>query len=577
MLEIIKSKTKWHLNQDGSIWILFLLCGLNLIVMHYYIFITCNGDAFNEFVFSLDNLVGVFVDVYVISFISYCLSLRKTKFALMLCFLITWLWSFSNVMYSRFFFHYLSLSAIDQGGALIDDLILQCIMANLHFTDLYYPFVALLFFVLLYNMRRKQIKISMRKVIVCFIILIFADLGVHISNCLSKPGYRYLSYMIHRISAHHLDTHLYYSNPIIAHFVRGEIRIICLEIIHSIQDNKELTEEQLSDIESFSSESRNSISNYVKTSPSANVIFILVESYMSFTSDLKIEGREVTPFLNSLKKDSTVYYNGKMNKNIKLGGSFDGQFIYLTGLLPLRSSLTLSKARHVLLPGLPKVLRRKSRMIIPTVTSMWNQDVMCRQYGVDTLFSRNDYSSDLNANLTDEQVFKLAVQKDKVSSQPFLSIILTISMHQPYLRQIDSTFHVKDPSITEELANYLNVCHYTDRQIEKYFQYLVESGLYYNSVIVIAADHPVDNADFGGVSNDIPLYIINAGISPQNMWHGECNQVDVYTTLLDLLGVECDWYGLGHSLISHNYINSVSSKSWDVAEWIIMGNYFSRK
>ena len=577
MIEIINSKTKWHLNRSVSIWILFLLCGLNLIVMHYYIFITCKWDAFNDFVFSFDNLIGVFVDIFVISFITYWLSLRKIKMAMVLCFLITWLWSFSNVMYSRFFFHYLSLSAIDQGGALTDDLILQCIMANLHYTDLYYPIVALLFFVILYNIRRKQILISMRKVIIGFIILVFADLGAHVFYCLSKPEFRYVSYMTRRISGNHFISHLYYSNPIIAHFLRGEIRTLCVDIINTIQEDHDLTEEQLSDIKLFALQSRNSISDYVNASSSANVIFILVESYMSFTSDLKIGGREVTPFLNSLKKDSTVYFNDKMQTNAKLGASFDGQFIYMTGLLPLRSALTLTKVRHVSLPGLPKVLGRKSRMIIPTVTSMWSQDEMCRQYGVDTLYARNDYSKGLNANLTDEQVFHLASQKDKLSSQPFFSIILTISMHQPYLCQIDSTFNVKDPSITEELANYLNVCHYTDRQIEKYFQFLVESGLYDNSVIIIAADHPVNNTDFGGVCNDIPLYIVNSGVSPQYMWHGECNQVDVYTTLLDLLGVKCDWYGLGHSLVSPNYNNSVSSKTWDVSEWIIMGDFFSKK
>ena len=152
-----------------------------------------------------------------------------------------------------------------------------------------------------------------------------------------------------------------------------------------------------------------------------------------------------------------------------------------------------------------------------------------------------------------------------------------MSMHQPYESQIDSTFQIKDPSITDELANYLNVCHYTDRQIEMYFKYLVESGLYDHSLIIIAADHPVDNTDFGGVCNDIPLYIVNASGLPKNMWQGECNQVDVYTTLLDLLGCGKGWSGLGHSLVSPTYENPVSSKTWDISEWIIMGDYFSKK
>ncbi len=562
----------------GSTYTLLIMCVMNLLVMHYYLLHTCKLDADLDAAFYVDNFIGICFDILIVFFITYGFSLRKTKWALSLCFIITWLWSFSSVMYSRFFFHYLSLSAINQGGALADDLIIQCIKSKLYLTDLYYLVVAILFIVFIIHFQKKYEKIPIRTLIISLITLILVDLGIHVSICMSNPQLRYISYMTHRIYSNHFVNHLYYSNPKLAHFLRGEIRSICAEILNTVQGNIELTDKQLSDIKILSLESKKTMSDSVKVS-STNVIFILVESYMSFTSDLKIGGKEVTPFLNTLKRDTSVYYNGKMRENVTIGGSSDGQFIYMTGLLPLRSIITLTKARHVTLPGLPKYLGRESRMIIPTVTSIWEQDEMCRQYGFDHLYARNDYVPKVEENLTDEQVFQLAIQKDKESTQPFFSIILTMSMHQPYETQIDSTFPIKDPSITDELANYLNVCHYTDQQIEKYFNYLVESGLYDNSLIVIAADHPVDNTDFGGVINDIPLYIVNSGGLPKNMWQGECNQVDVYTTLLDLLGCKSDgdWYGLGHSLVLPTYDNPVSSKTWDVSEWIIMGDYFSRK
>jgi len=162
-----------------------------------------------------------------------------------------------------------------------------------------------------------------------------------------------------------------------------------------------------------------------------NVIFILVESYMSFTSEMMVNGQEVTPFLNSLKRDSTVYYNGNMNENVTIGESSDGQFIYMTGILPLRSVITVSKARFISLPGLPKVLGRDSRMIIPTTSTVWDQDEMCRQYGFDHYYSSTDYEGDHEVYLNDEQIFKMAMEKDKNAKQPFFSVILTMSMHQP--------------------------------------------------------------------------------------------------------------------------------------------------
>lgn len=178
----------------------------------------------------------------------------------------------------------------------------------------------------------------------------------------------------------------------------------------------------------------------------------------------------MTPFLNSLKHSDTVYYNGRMRENVTLGESSDGQFIYMAGLLPLRSDVTVSIALDRTLHGLPKMLGREARMVIPSLASVWHQDEMCRQYGFDSLYTSNDYGDGRTNTLNDEQVFQLAMQKDRASRQPFFSVVLTMSMHQPYIEQIDPLFPVSDPSMPNDLACYLNACHYTDRQLERYFE-----------------------------------------------------------------------------------------------------------
>jgi lipoteichoic acid synthase len=78
------------------------------------------------------------------------------------------------------------------------------------------------------------------------------------------------------------------------------------------------------------------------------------------------------------------------------------------------------------------------------------------------------------------------------------------------------------------------------------------------------------------MSKDIPLYLVNIPSEIKSkMWTGECNQIDVYTTLLNLLGIESEWYGLGESLLSPYDQNTIDAKTWDFSEWIIRGNYFS--
>ena len=78
----------------------------------------------------------------------------------------------------------------------------------------------------------------------------------------------------------------------------------------------------------------------------------------------------------------------------------------------------------------------------------------------------------------------------------------------------------------------------------------------------------------GKLSDKLPLFIINGGICNENAWNGECNQLDVFTTILDILGIESQWCGLGHTLLNKNYKNSVTQKKQMVSEWIINGDFF---
>ena len=441
--------------------------------------------------------------------------------------------------------------------------------------DLYYPIVAVLFIITITQNIQSVPRFIFLKIFIITCMSLIVDIGTHAAFCLFNPQYRYFSFFKHRLFLQHLASTRGWSQQNLVHFVRGEVRTMCENIMVEIEGTIILSEKQTKAIQTESLKAQYSISIHERIVPK-NVIFIIIESYMSFTSDMKIDGKEVTPFLNSLKHQPTTYYNGKMCENVTIGESSDGQFIYMTGLLPLQSDVTVSKVRHNTLPGLPKILGKESRMIIPTTTSVWNQDEMCRQYGFNYLYTRNDFRNNYGEDLNDKQVFELAIQKDKSSKSPFLSVVLTMSMHGPYTNLIDKSFHISHPSLPRELVCYLNACHYTDQQIKKYFDHLKKTGLYYNSLIIISADHHVHKADFGKVDNHIPLYIIDASGIPKGMWQEECHQLDVYTTLLDIMRCKSNWYGLGRSLISPNHYNAPSTQTWDVSQWIILGDYFSQ-
>ena len=292
--------------------------------------------------------------------------------------------------------------------------------------------------------------------------------------------------------------------------------------------------------------------------------------------------------MNRLKRDSNVYYNGHMRPNVAIGESSDGQFIYMTGLLPIRSEITVSKVKHNTLLGLPKLLKKKypkmnCQMIIPTNPTLWEQQAMSDSYGFDVLYSKQDYKREMNEeksdDLSDEKIFAYASMKDQDLTSPFFLMILSMSMHHPYNSYVNHGFHISDNTIPEKYKNYLTTCHYTDIQIGKYLQHLKEKGIYDNSMIIIASDHDahlkfLDMKD--KMAPYLPFYIVNGGFNNEDAWNGECNQLDVYTTILDIIGIESKWRGLGHTLLTKEYEPSVTDKAQELSDWINYSDFFSK-
>jgi lipoteichoic acid synthase len=372
-------------------------------------------------------------------------------------------------------------------------------------------------------------------------------------------------------------------------FHKGFFRKMVIDQLARDSEMK-LTKEQEQEIEKAYSDHSLRVTGRTAPENVKNVIFILVESYLSVTSDLVVDGKEITPYMNRLKRDSSVYFNSHMRPNVSIGESADGQYIYMAGLLPLHAEITVSKAKHNEIIGLPEQLKGmykdlKSHTIIPTNPTLWEQMPMSEAYGFDHLYSMLDYQADMKDNengdfLNDGMIFKYAAFKDHENSQPFCSLILTMSMHQPYDSFTEHGFEVTDKNLPQSYKNYLINCHYFDMQIGTYLETLKKEGLYDNSLIVIVADHDARPRYLdmeGKIPDDIPIYIINGGFNPSDAWNGECNQLDVYTTILDIMGIDSRWRGLGHTLLNKNYQNSVTEKTQELSDWITYSNYFNKK
>lgn len=107
---------------------------------------------------------------------------------------------------------------------------------------------------------------------------------------------------------------------------------------------------------------------------------------------------------------------------------------------------------------------------------------------------------------------------------------------------------------------HMTVAHYTDEAIGKFVEYLKTRPEYERTMVVITGDHEglADNrkglcrtkAGKGIVSENefTPFIVLN---SPVAMCYAKVmGQVDIYTTLLNLLGLEnYRWSGIGQSIL----------------------------
>ena len=317
-----------------------------------------------------------------------------------------------------------------------------------------------------------------------------------------------------------------------------------------------------------------------------NIIFILVESLSSFPLNKTFGGVEITPNLNRLINDA--YFNPNMTSEAKLGQSSDGQFIYLTGLLPLKAGITINsiKAKKISsFVSLAKINNKIfSQMIIPTGENEWSQKSMCKKYGIDTLYSIKDYKEEVLKDdwMNDKQLFEFASIKDDQLSSPFISFIITSSMHSPYTKSCEN-YGIKYPAdFSPEVKHYLDNVHYMDKYLGKYIQTLEHRPWYQNCTIIISADHkpngPKLNTNNISQFESIPLIIINPPLCIKGIKDNRSiMQTSVFPTILDMLQIKTEWRGVGRSIFMPDSLcnNEYENKRFQLREMI--SNYIISK
>lgn len=332
---------------------------------------------------------------------------------------------------------------------------------------------------------------------------------------------------------------------------------------------------------------------------SKNLILIIVESLNSSIIGTEYNGRSITPTLDSLLASPGTIATLDVIPQINFGGSADGQMIYNTGMLPISSSVTANLYGDNFYHSLAKLPRfAETAEIICENGSVWNHRVTSQSYGYDHLFEKKDQEKFgvTDSRGADAALFDMATKVIRQLQTPFMLELTTISMHFPF----EDANAVPPLDISAETINdkYMRMTNYFDRQLGLFIDRLKETGVFDNSVIIIASDHHYNIAEVTDDLTDrsvLPITFIALNTGRTERISRTVGQSDVYPAILDIMGADSPgtWRGMGMSLLdqtnrsavdrsgklhgtSGDSIDDLKRQAWKISDLILRSDYFSK-
>ncbi|WP_336823654.1 LTA synthase family protein [Sporosarcina sp. USHLN248] len=318
-----------------------------------------------------------------------------------------------------------------------------------------------------------------------------------------------------------------------------------------------------------------------------NVIYLHLESFQSFLINYKLNGEEVTPFLNSLTKDENTAYFDNFFHQTGQGKTSDAEFMLENSIFGLpQGSAFITKAQNTY-QAAPSILKDHgytSAVFHGNNGSFWNRNTIYKAFGYDHFFDASYYDTSdpidmAEYGLLDKPFYEQSESMLASLPQPFYAKFITVANHYPYAMNQDLVTIDKAETGDASVDDYFQTARYTDETIQTVFTRLKEMGLYDNSVIVLYGDHygisdnhkkamskiigkditPYESANL----QRVPLFIHVPGMKG-GINHTYGGQTDLLPTLLHLLGIDTkDFIQFGSDLFSEEHNEIVPFRNGD--------------
>ena len=339
-----------------------------------------------------------------------------------------------------------------------------------------------------------------------------------------------------------------------------------------------------------------------------NVIYIHLESFQQFLIDykLKVDDKEyeVTPFLNSLYQSKETFAFSNVFNQVKAGKTSDAETMIETGLFGLnQGSFMVNYGGTNTQQAAPFILSKNgynsSAVFHGNAGSFWNRNTAYKQWGYNyffdaSYFTKQNSSNSFQYGLNDKYMLKDSIKYLERLQQPFYTKFITVSNHYPYTTSLsgDDLGFPLAKTQDETINGYFATANYLDSSIKAFFDYLKESGLYKNSIIVLYGDHyGISNsrnpalAPLLGKNSEtwssydnamlqrVPYMVVVPGMDKGGIIDTYGGEIDMLPTLEHLLGIESNKFlQVGQDMLSPEHDQIVAFRS---ANYFVTPEYTS--
>ena len=489
-------------------------------------------------------------------------------------FLLTFL-LYANVVYFRFFSDFLTFSTLNQAGNV--ESMGGAVSASFKWYDFVYFIDTIIYLVILIFKRKWLDNRAFSKK---FVPVVMA----------TSVALFFLNLAFAETDRPELLTRTFDHKYLVKYL--GPYNFTVYDGVKTIENNQQkalASEDDLTKVLNYTKQKRTEPNpEYYGAAKKKNIIKIHLESFQTFLINKKVNGKEVTPFLNKLSSGNQDFtYFPNFFHQTGQGKTSDSEFTMDNSLYGLPQGSAYSLKGDNTYQSLPAILDQKqgytSNVMHGDYKTFWNRDQVYKHFGIDNFYDATyyDMSDDniVNLGLKDKPFFKASADYQSKMKKPFYSHLITLTNHYPFTLDEEDASIDKPNTGDSTVDGYIQTAHYLDQALEEYITDLKKKGLYDNSVIMIYGDHY-------GISenhNNAMEKLLGEKITPAKFtdlnrtgfWlkvpgkSGCVNkeyagQMDVMPTLLHLVGIDSKNYLMfGSDMFSKQHNNVVPFRNGD--------------